>query len=350
MDFFKPLVEEARRNKNFSSVLAPFRKAERELFNQWADGFVDRDGKLVEEFQTTFNSTFWEVYLFACFKEFGFEIDWSHPSPDFCLTTKRVDVVVEATTANSAQGKPSEWDRTFSPEELKVLRRFKELNTEAIIRLSNAILNKAKKYRDTYKTLGHVKNKPFVLAVAPFEQPHFNFQYDRPIRALLYDYYVDEDAFLANPDAYPEGPPGINLGFVEKDNGAEIPLGFFNDAQLSEVSAVIFSCTATWGKLSAMSSNPATTTQVHSIWATAPHGVPERRQCSPSEHEEGILDGLQIYHNPYAEHPLSPEIFRAPRVVQHYLDAQSQEWVYEGRTDALLFRQVWANAKPEKAL
>jgi hypothetical protein len=350
MDFFQPIVEEVKRNKNFSSVLVPFRKAERELFNQWADGFVDRDGKLVEEFQTTFNSTFWEFYLFACFKEYGFVIDWSCPSPDFCLSAKGVDIVVEATTANSAKGKPSEWDRDFNPEELKVLRRFKELNTEAIIRLSNAILSKAKKYREAYKVLAHVKKKPFVLAVAPFEQPHFNYQYDRPIRALLYDYYVDEDAYLANPAAYPEGPPGFNLGIVEKDNGAEIPLGFFNDGQLSEISAVVFSCTGTWGKLSAMSSNPATTTQVHSIWATAPRGAPEKRKCSPSEHEESILDGLQIYHNPYADHPLAPEVFRAPRVVQHYFDGPNQEWVYEGRTDALLFRQVWANANKENAL
>lgn len=320
MDFFQPVVKEAKWNKNFLSVLVPFREAECQLFNQWAEGFVDRDGKLVEEFQTTFNSTFWEVYLFACFKEYGLHIDWSYPSPDFFLSADGLDFVVEATTANSAKGKPSEWDKRFSIEELQTLRRFKELNTEAIIRLSNAILSKSKKYRGTYKKLAHVKKKPFVLAVAPFEQPYFNLQYDRPIRALLYDYYVDEDAFLENPDAYPEGPPAINLGFVEKDNGAEIPLGFFNDDQLSEISAVIFSCTATWGKLSAMSSNPCTTTRVHSIWATHPTGVPERRECSSSEHEEGVLDGLQIYHNPYAEYPLPPEIFRAPRVVQHYID------------------------------
>lgn len=350
MDFFQPIVEAAKWNKNYSSVLAPFRKAERDLFNQWGDGFVDRDGKLVEEFQTTFNSTFWEVYLYACFKEYGLQIDWSHPSPDFCLNSNGVGLVVEATTANSAKGKPSEWDKNFSPEELQALRRFKELNTEAIIRLSNAILSKAKKYRDAYQKLQHVKSQPFILAVAPFEQPHFNFQYDRPIRALLYDYYVDEDAYLENPDEYPEGPPAINLGFVEKDNGAEIPLGFFNDEQLSEISAIIFSCTGTWGKLSAMSSNPATISKVHSIWATSPNGVPEKRQCSSSEHDEGILDGLQIYHNPYAKYPLPPEIFRAPRVVQHYVDRASQEWVYEGRTDALLFRQVWTNAKAENDL
>lgn len=346
MDFFQPIIEVSRWNKNFTSVLVPFRKAERDLFNDWAKGFIDRDGKLVEEFQTTFNSTFWEVYLYACFREYAVEIDWSHASPDFYLRANGAEIVVEATTANSAQGKPNEWDQTYSQEELKALRRFKDLNTEAIIRLSSVILSKANKYEATYMKLNHVKGKPFVLAVAPFEQPHFNFQYDRPIRALLYDYYVDEDAFLENPDAYPDGPPGIKLGYVEKDTGAEIPLGIFNDCRMSAISAVIFSCTATWGKLSAMSRNPATKTQVHSIWATAPAGVPEKRRCDPSEHNETILDGLQIYHNPYADHPLSPEVFRAPRVVQHYFNSQRREWVYEGRTDALLFRQVLASPKP----
>ncbi len=350
MDFFAPLVEKEKWNKNFLSVLLPFRKSERELFNQWAEGFVDRDGKLVIEFQTTFNSSFWEIYLFSCFKEYGFKVDWSHQSPDFILTEIGGGLIVEAATTNSAQGKPNEWDRNFSQEELEVLQCFRDINTEAIIRLSNTILTKVKKYHDTYKKLDHVKNKPFILAVAPFEQPHFNIQYDRPIRALLYDYYVDEDAFLENPEGHPDGPLSINLGFVEKDNGAEIPLGIFNDSQLSEISAVIFSCTATWGKLSAMSRNPATSTVVRSIWATAPDGVPEKRCCSPAEHEEGILDGLHIYHNPYATYPLSPNIFRAPRVVQHYFDHQTLQWIHEGQTDALLYRQVLVSENSEKSL
>jgi len=345
MDLFRPIVDESRQHKNFTSVLVQFRQSERDLFQDWANGFVDRDGKFVEEFQTTFNSSFWEIYLFATFKEYEFEVNFSYETPDFCLNSDGVDFILEAVIANSAQDKPNEWDRYFSEEELKALKRFKELNTEAIIRLSNAILNKSKKFDATYKKLDHVKGKPFVLAVAPFEQPHFNFQYDRPIKALLYDYYVDEDAFLEDPDAYPEGPPGINLGYVEKENGAEVPLGIFNDSSMSEISAIIFSCTATWGKLSAMSRNPATDTEVNSIWATPPDGVPEKRCCSPSEHNETILDGLQIYHNPFAKHPLPTDVFHAPRVVQNYVDSQTGEWIYEGRTDALLFRQVFTKSK-----
>ena len=157
MELFHPIVEERRQHKNFASVLVPFRQVERDLFTDWAKGFVDRDGKFVEEFQTTFNSSFWEVYLFASFKEFGFEFDWSNSTPDFCLYGRGVEFVVEATTANSAHDKPNEWDRNFSVEQLKVLKRLKDLNTEAIIRLSNSILSKSLKFEETYKKLEHVK-------------------------------------------------------------------------------------------------------------------------------------------------------------------------------------------------
>lgn len=58
MDFFTPIVDESKQNKNFKSVLATFRAAERALFSAWSEGFEDRDGKIVKEFQTTFNSTF----------------------------------------------------------------------------------------------------------------------------------------------------------------------------------------------------------------------------------------------------------------------------------------------------
>ena len=338
LDFFEPQVSDDRFHKNFSSTLGEGREAERALFNEWADGFFDRDKKIIKEFQTSFNSTFWEVYLYRAFTELGLAIDWSRPSPDFSVRSDYGDFVVEAVTAGAANGKPNEWDKTFSSEELESLKRFKALNMEAMIRLSNAVLSKVKKYNKSYFKLDHVKHKPFVIAVAPFEQPHFNLQYDRAIRALLYDYYVDEDVYLDNPSLYPKGPPTVQLGFVTKDNGSEVPLGFFNDAGMEEISAILFSCTATWGKLSAMCDSPDKMTQVWSTWATPPDGVPEKRLLWVKDHAETVIDGLQIYHNPNARHPLDPRVFRGERVVQHYYCEDADEWVYEGRTDALLTR------------
>ncbi|MCX2194467.1 hypothetical protein LD112_20520 [Pantoea agglomerans] len=91
-----------------------------------------------------------------------------------------------------------------------------------------------------------------MIALAPFEQRFFNLQNDRPIRAVLYDEYVNEDLALDHPELYPDGPPVENLGFVEKENGAEIPLGIFNDNQYECLSAVIFNNAATFSKLQAL--------------------------------------------------------------------------------------------------
>ena len=82
------------------------------------------------------------------------------------------------------------------------MMRFAEMNRESIIRLSNSIISKWKKYKSSYSSLPHVSKRPFILAVAPFEQPEFNLQYNRPIVALLYDYYVDEDAYLLSSRQY----------------------------------------------------------------------------------------------------------------------------------------------------
>jgi len=338
MDIFDIQVKEDKLHKNFTSILSAPRQTERDLFQKWANGFIDRDGKLVKELQTTFNSTFWEIYLHAAFKEYGFSVDWSNSSPDFTINAKGTDIIVEAVTASAAQGKPNEWDKTFGKEELETLTRFKKLNIEAMIRLSNAICKKSQKYEKHYKKLEHVAGKPFVLAVAPFEQPYFNLQYDRAIKALLYDHYVDEDVFLDNPEKYPNGPPSVNLGYIEKDNGSEIDLGLFNSPKMSEVSAVMFSCVATWGKVSAMAINEDGGGIVRATWATPPNGKPEARFFKPQECSETILDGLQIFHNPYATYPVAPEVFRSEGVVQFYLDESTGEWVHESSSNHLQSR------------
>lgn len=338
MKLFDPIIDEAKLHPNFKSTMGSTNEPERNEFLRWAEGFPDRDGKFVKQFQETFNSSFWEVYLYAVFKEYGFDFDWNHSSPDFNVTADNHNFIVEATTANSAVGKLNEWEKKHSPGELKNIK-FNELNSEAIIRLSNSIIGKSKYFKQKYAKLEHVKNKPFILAIAPFEQPNFNLQYNRPIMALLYNYYVDEDAYLKDPELYPEGPPTKELDFVEKDNGAEIPLGIFLDDQYSEISAVIFSCTATWGKLDAMVNNPEVYCSIQSIWATEPDGVPEARGASRENHQECLTDGLQIYHNPFAKYPLPVETFKRKGVTQCFPDVAKKIFFEEEATRCLLYRQ-----------
>ena len=56
----------------------------------------DRDGNVRKEFQPTFDSTFWELYLFAVMKHFHLEVNFSFNAPDFVITNHG-GINVEAT-------------------------------------------------------------------------------------------------------------------------------------------------------------------------------------------------------------------------------------------------------------
>ena len=347
MDLFTPVIPENAWHANFRSVMLPRKSEERNILQYWADGFPDRDGKFVREFQSTFNSSFWEIYLHATLNELGFSFDWNHNRPDFYTRNGDSEIIIEAAIASNASGKEAEWERRRTAEEL-IGMRFDEMNRESIIRLANAFTKKTRKYKKDYFDLPHVRGKPFVLAIAPFEQPNFNLQYNRPVTALLYNFYVHEDAFLDDPEAYPNGPPTVHLDYVEKDNGAEIELGVFCDNYCSEVSAILFSCTATWGKVDAMAPAIGVQRTFQTIWGTPPNGTPEKRISNADNYSERIWDGLQIYHNPHAKHPIDPSTFRAPGVVQVFGDPSTGELEWEGEDECLMYRQV-INARQDEA-
>lgn len=341
MDLFKPVAAPERLHPHFQTLLDDARRPVREELMRWAEGFPDRDRKFVYEFQTTFNSSFWEIYLYALFREYNFSFDWDAASPDFALQAGSSSFIVEAATANAAEGKIKEWEKepgTFTDAVMQ--GEFGELNREAMIRLANALLGKLRAYRNKYSKLDHVKAKPFVIAVAPFEQRDFQYQYDRPIRAVLYDEYVDEDAYKRNPASYPNGPPTVNLGFIEKDNGTSIQLGIFRDDQWQEVSAILFSSTATWGKVDVMSKASDAQGMVWSTWGGKPGGKPEPRIGKLGEYTETLADGLQVFHNPNARIPLDPAIFRRGGVAQHYFDQGKRAWVHEEIDNCLHMRTV----------
>lgn len=348
MDIWKPIFDNSALHPHFLALQIKERAAERRLIQSWADGFPDRDGKLVQEFQTTFNSSFWELYLHAVIRHYGYSFDWGNAAPDFLVKTSSGLLCIEAVTANAAAGKPNEWeheawDYARDPKS----RKFGPLNREGMIRISNALLSKLRKFRGSYSGQQHVKGNPFVIAIAPFEQPNFQHQYDRAIRAVLYDHYVDEDAFFSAPDKYPGGhPPSVSLGFVEKDNGSLIPLGIFNNDEWCEVSAVIFSCTATMGKVDMLCHDSMLHALAMSVWGGKPDGATFEKTGTRAECAETLTDGLQIYHNPHARYPLDPQVFRHPGVVQHYVD-QDGEWAYEEIDNCLKIRgAVLCSEKP----
>ena len=105
---------------------------------------------------------------------------------------------------------------------------------------------------------------------------------------------------------------------VRKNFDTSIPMGLFADDTYSDVSAVMYSCLATWGKVRAMADNP----NARSVYVTfhpSDKGLkPEYRQTKKADYHEDLLDGLYVVHNPFASRPLPRHLFDHPRVAQFF--------------------------------
>ena len=285
----------------------------------------------MKEFQTTFNSSFWEIYLFAVLKHLRLSVDFSFKSPDF-FVKEYGGINIEAATASHAQGSTPEHMKRGArmPHDLNVFNR------QAILRISNSIDTKRKKYFESYSTLRHVKDRPFVLAVTAFDSPFAPLACQRAIEAVLLGYYVDEETFLQEGGEL----KGQYLNSITKDSGSPVFLGIFDTDEFAWLSAVIFSSCASWGKVRALSSDPNPsvffTVLRYNSKGVAPHVI----RASKSQYTESLLDGLRVYHNPAATHKLDMSVFRHPDVFQSYYSEEQQDWAYDYRDGLLLFRSV----------
>jgi hypothetical protein len=324
MDLFTPIVPPERFHPNFARLIGKRNPHDEAVLSKWADGFVDRDGKFVEEFQTTFNSCFWELYLHAILKEAGCKIDFTHSAPDFVVTDP-VPFVVEATVALNAKDALPEW----TPLDLNLRPRdFNDFNRAAMIRLLNSISEKSKKYFKSYQNQPHVTGKPFVLALTPFDQPFFYLQVQRAIEAVLYDYYVDEQEYIDDPSKFDSIRPK-NLKTVRKNSGVELPLGIFNDGGHAHISAVVFNSSATWGKVKALGDDPYPFIYFSAARSDPTNGDSFVFQGQKGVYEETLFDGLRVYHNPHATHPLDWRVFQEPGALEAMcVNPEAHEWRY----------------------
>ena len=196
-----------------------------------------------------------------------------------------------------------------------------------LLRLSNSISAKYKKYIDSYSNLAHVKDKPFVIALADFSQPlHFlNGHY--PIEELLLGYRSDEVIYLDNQRKE-----------IFNNNGSPIDLGIFNNAKYKEISAIIYSNCATMSKLSALSEDSSEDNRIVQFRLDINSRDPLIIHGNRLNHRETLLDGLRIYHNPYAEIPLDNSLFHDEKNEIFHAYMINGEWVYKQRDMQLLYK------------
>ena len=294
---------------------------EQEILNEWVKGFDDRDGKIVKEFQTSFHSSFWEFYLFSVFKECGFAIDFSKNRPDFIIS-KPHEIYVEAVVSEIKQNGRKEEERNLD-DILSMVephvggKEFNEFLNEAIVRYSNSIHSKKKKYVNEYLHLDWIKKEvPFVIALASYSQVNYGKEFHYPLMALLYGYYFNP---LAN--SYDKLSEVTKPGTTSR-----IPIGLFGTEEMREVSAVIFSCTLTLGKLTALSKSQETNSLDLNYVLNIRHDYDEpnfKLQEVSTDSPEELSDGLFIFHNPNAKNKLSLDVFKGSNAVQVYVEGNA---------------------------
>jgi hypothetical protein len=341
MDLFTPIVEAGRLHPNFKRMLDPGYEAARKLLEQWADGFVDRDGKFVQEFQLSFNSAFWEIYLYAVLKEMGKAVDFDYASPDFVVTSEPT-FCTEAATAQAPEGGAPEWQTPLEDfwGSLYSLSRA-PLVDQATVRLANTLTSKHRVFVERYSKLAQVQGKPFILAIAPFEQPFFYTQLSQAILRTIFgfDYSKKDPTTGQTKDQFMQS--------IKKPNGSSIPLAYFTNSGMAEISAVIFSSTATVGKLQALSIvEEGSMTLVQALRLDAGSRGIRQEVREGRAYRESLFDGLSVFYNPFATHAVPKGLFDLPGVSHYTFDPKSGT-LHSEIPDGALMQRIIATIRPK---
>jgi len=186
---------------------------------------------------------------------------------------------------------------------------YKKLD-ESIVRHSNAISSKSKKYLLEYSKLDFIDNEvPYIIALSGYDQINYGNQYIYPMMALLYGAYFNIDT-----EAYKKEE------FIIKPNSeAKIDIGLFNPSKFEHISAIIFSATITLGKLTSLSLSQNKSLLKTNFVINVRHDTDKpnwQLQLINENDCEDLTDGLFIFHNPFAKNKLNENIFKDTGIME----------------------------------
>lgn len=307
-----PVVDENRFHPNFARILKIATPEEREVLADWSSAMVDRDGKFVIEFQTTFNSSFWELYLASLFRSWRLNVDYAHSRPDFVVTSGRFGKFsAEAVVASNPKDGLPQWTNKF--DELPPPRE--TVLDLAVQRLAQAVTEKRNKFRDSYSKLAHCAGLPYIICVAPFEQPWGFLQGTEAIARVVFGgrrpVTIKDDGGVERVVGTSSGPAPY------KPSGAAVPIGLLEDPSFSDVSAVFFSGLATWSKVRALAKRNSANLLFHyqrwdiDLWA------PVGGTATRNGYVESLVDGAHLFLNSHAVRPIDPEPWLEVGVAVH---------------------------------
>jgi hypothetical protein len=305
LNFFKPVVPSHKLGHSFREVSIRRKHPGRDLLAEMMNWYQDVDGNFVEQFQTTgFDARVWELYLYAAFVELGYAFDRDYVAPDFLCTGIPGKFFVEATTINpSVTG--------LMIEDLTEEEYFQQYLP---IKFGSALFSKLKK---RYWTLPHVGDIPLIFAIQDFHQP---YSMTWSTHALIEYLFGVRPVRLQRKDGAAatiiEDIVSFRLG--EK----EVPAGFFLQPDAEHVSAVIANPGGTFAKFDRMAFLAGFGDRKIQMFRSGTRFLDlatletfQAEVHSPN-YRETWVEGMSVYHNPRALHPL-PEAY-IPTAAHHY--------------------------------
>lgn len=302
---------------NFRLLLdTPGRAPARAVFRELGPWLAPSDPHFVKEFQTKqFDQRLWELYLWAAFRELGYDVTQPE-APDFHVVSPRGEFAVEATTcAPSEGGVLADHPDPQTPDEMKAfLADYMPMKFGASL---TAKLNKKNAIGESYWERGPGAGTPFALAVADFHKPGGDGEIgsmtwtQEALWLYLYGHRIEWEFVDGSLSVR-----AVKIGdHVYKTKTIET--GFFDLEGAENISAVVFSNAGTLAKFDRMGVDAGFAPDDHRYIRmgfrldpdpNAVIGTPFSEEVV-ADYGEGWSDELQVFHNPRAKYPLPLEAF-----------------------------------------
>jgi hypothetical protein len=296
----------------FQLLTKPSHHAAAWMLNQLYISLPSPDANWVTDCQTeNFHTRLWESQLLACFREQGLLVTQPKPSPDFLIQNRLGGSVwIEAVTTNPQE----RYNHVNSVPSEPPQDRKERLLGSASLRFAKTLGNKIeKKYHD----LPHVADQPFIIAITDFHAPASMTWSREALISYLYGTYP----FVEEVDGRrvaSEKPITHLLG------DSKFPAGLFCNKKNNELSAIIFTNACSIAKFNRVPVSAGILTKglryvrVGEFYDRRPNALkgipfcldvtsPEYRSLWPQGYEPWSAE-LEVFHNPFAKHPVSKEI------------------------------------------
>jgi len=323
VDLFTPIVRREKMNPLFRTLLDhPQWTPAIGIMTEMMRHFVDVDGNFVEQFQTTgFDARLWELYIYAYLKEERLFFNRKYRAPDYVVQKYGHTVCIEAVTVNPTNNH-NKIIRDDEPLRIRTNEEIRELLRDYMpIKFGSSLYSKLTR-KPPYWELDHVAGNPLVFAIADFHEPRSMLWSSTALFEYLYgvrhEFSIDENGHLII------SPLKIDTHRID---GKEIPSGFFFQPGAEYVSAVLFSNSGTISKFNRMGRLAGFGVPNLKMLRTGachdhdPNAVLPRWfsfEVEPGKVVETWSEGLSMFHNPNALHPVPKELF--PSIGHHVFE------------------------------